>query len=135
MVEAARSRGLFLMEAMWARFLPPYQKLAEIVAAGALGELRLVEGEFGMRIPVDPAHRLFDLAQGGGALLDLGVYPVQLCSMVLGTPTRVAAAGAVGETGVDEHVVAVLQHEHAGLGVAKAHDAHVHVVHGPCHRH
>ena len=67
-----------------------------------------------------PEHRLFDLAQGGGALLDLGIYPLQLCSMVLGTPDHVVAEGHVGETGADEQVAAVLHHAGGRLGVIKA---------------
>jgi predicted dehydrogenase len=120
MVEAARSRGLFLMEAMWSRFLPAYRTLAELLHGGAIGEPQLVEADFGFRTEPDPAHRLFDLHQGGGALLDLGVYPVQLSSLVLGAPTRVSAMGRIGETGVDEQVVLLLEHEGARHSVLKA---------------
>jgi predicted dehydrogenase len=120
MVEAARARDLFLMEAMWSRFLPAYRALVELVEKGRIGEPLVVEADFGFRIPVMPTHRLFDLALGGGALLDLGVYPVQLCALVLGHPDRVVADGHVGETGVDEQVAAVLHHPGGGLGVVKA---------------
>jgi len=120
MVAAARERGLFLMEAMWARFLPPYRKLAELLADGAIGEPRLVEADFGFAMPREPGGRLWDPALGGGSLLDLGVYPVQLAAMVLGTPTSVAAAGHIGPTGVDEHVAAVLGHTGGELAVVKA---------------
>jgi predicted dehydrogenase len=111
MVDAARSRGLFLMEALWSRFLPAYRALADVLAGGRIGEPLLVEADFGFRMPVMPGHRLFDPALGGGALLDVGIYPVQLCSLVFGGPPgRVVAAGVVGETGVDEQVAAVLHH-------------------------
>jgi predicted dehydrogenase len=120
MVAAARDNGVFLMEAMWSRFLPAYRVLQDLVAAGRIGEPLLVEADFGIRIPVMPDHRLFDRALGGGALLDLGVYPVQLCNLVLGAPDRVAADGVVGETGVDEQIVAVLHHPGGRLGVVKA---------------
>ena len=120
MVDAARARGLFLMEAMWSRFLPAYRALGEVLAAGRIGEPLLVEADFGFRAPVDPAHRLFDLAQGGGALLDLGIYPVQLCTLVLGVPERVVATGVVGDTGVDEVVAALLEHPGGRLGIVKA---------------
>jgi predicted dehydrogenase len=120
MVDAARAHGVFLMEAMWSRFLPAYRVLRDVLAEGRIGEPLLVEADFGFRMPVLAEHRLFDLQLGGGALLDLGIYPVQLCSMVLGTPDRVAAEAAVGSTGVDEVVAAVLHHANGGLGVVKA---------------
>lgn len=120
MVEAARSADLFLMEAMWSRFLPAYRRVRELLDEGAIGEPLLVEADFGFRVPVDPQHRLFDLGQGGGALLDLGIYPVQLCAFVLGLPERVVADGVVGETGADEVVAAVLHHPGGTLGLAKA---------------
>jgi predicted dehydrogenase len=120
MVDAARRNNVFLMEAMWTRFLPSYRALAAMLTDGRIGEPLLVEADFGFRMPVMPDHRLFDLRLGGGALLDLGVYPVQLCSLVLGTPDRVRADGVVGSTGVDEHVAAVLLHATGALGVVKA---------------
>ncbi len=120
MVAAARERGLFLMDAMWTRFLPSYRHLVELVGDGAIGEVLLVEADFGFVMPFDPASRLYDPAQGGGALLDLGVYPLQLASLLLGTPDRVAAVGTLAATGVDDHVAATLGHPGGGLAVAKA---------------
>ena len=120
MVDAARDRGLFLMEAMWSRFLPPYRKLVELLDDGVIGDPRLVEADFGYVMPRDAGHRLWDPTRGGGGLLDLGVYPVQLASLILGAPSRVAAAGFVGPYGVDEHVAAVLGHPDGALAVVKA---------------
>ncbi len=120
MAEEARSRGLFLMEAIWSRFLPAYRSLVEVIGEGRIGDPLLVEADFGFRRPVEPAHRHFARELGGGALLDLGIYPVQLCSLVLGPIERVVADGVVGETGVDEVVAAVLHHPAGRLGVAKA---------------
>lgn len=120
MVEAAHRADRFLMEALWSRFLPAYAELGSLLAQAAIGEPRMVEAEFGFVMDFDPAHRLFDPALGGGATLDLGIYPVQLGHLVFGTPDRVAAVGHVGATGVDEHVAAVLRHPGGGLTVAKA---------------
>ena len=120
MVDAARTRGLFLMEAIWSRFLPSYQLLGRLLADQVIGEPLLVEGDFGFRRPIDPAHRLFDPALGGGALLDLGIYPVQLASLVLGAPDAISAQAHVGETGVDEQVAALLHHPSGALAVVKA---------------
>jgi len=119
MVEEARSRRLFLMDAIWSRFLPSYRSLVEVISSGRIGEPNLVEADFGFRAG-DPNHRLFKRELGGGGLLDLGVYPVQLCSLVLGIPEHVVAEGVVGETGVDEMVAAVLRYGGGGLGVVKA---------------
>lgn len=120
MADAARAKGVFCMEAMWSRFLPAYRTLVDLLGEGRIGEPLLVEGDFGYRVPFVADDRHFDLAQGGGALLDLGIYPVQLCTLVLGLPDRVAADGVIGTTGVDEHVAAVLHHPGDRLGVVKA---------------
>jgi predicted dehydrogenase len=120
MVDEARDRGLFLMEAIWSRFLPAYRALVDVVESGRIGEPLLVEADFGFRRPLDPDHRLFRADLGGGGLLDLGIYPLQLCTLLLGPVEDVVAEGVVGETGVDEAVAAVLRHGHGGLGVIKA---------------
>lgn len=119
MVAAAKHAGVFLMEAMWTRFLPSYRSLIEVLTDGRIGEPLLVEGDLGFRADFDPSHRLFDPTLGGGATLDLGIYPVQLCSLVLGRPDRVSADVTVGPTGVDELAAAVLHHPGGGLGVIK----------------
>lgn len=120
MAEEARGRGLFLMDGLWSRFLPAYRALAEVLSSGRIGEPLLVEADLGYRVDIDPRHRKFDPELGGGALLDLGVYPVQLCSLVFGTPERVVADAVIGTTGVDEHVAAILHHRGGRLGVVKA---------------
>ena len=120
MVDTARERGLFVMEAIWSRFLPAYQLLGELLADGAIGEVESVDADFGLRFPFDPTHRLFDLALGGGALLDLGIYPLQLASLVFGPPSDVRAVARIGETGTDEHVAAVLAHAGGGLATIRA---------------
>ncbi len=120
MTASAHLAERFLMEAIWSRFLPAYVRLWELLLHGRIGEPLFVEADFGFAMPVDPAHRLFDPARGGGALLDLGVYPLQLASLVLGPPDRVVASGHMGETDVDETVVAALHHPGGKLAVVKA---------------
>jgi predicted dehydrogenase len=117
MVDAARASGRFLMEAMWSRFLPAYRLLREALDAGAIGTPLVVQADFGFRVPVVAEHRLFAPALGGGSLLDVGVYPLQLCSLVFGAPDAVHAVAHVGETGVDERLAAVLHHPGGGIGV------------------
>jgi predicted dehydrogenase len=120
MLAAARASGRFCMEAMWSRFLPAYRVLADLLDSGRIGEPLFVEGDFGFRRQLDPAHRLFDPALGGGALLDLGIYPLQLADLVFGEPDRIVADAVLTEAGVDEQVAAVLHHASGGLAVVKA---------------
>jgi predicted dehydrogenase len=120
MIDSARERELFLMEAIWSRFLPAYHDLANLLAAGVIGEPVQVDADFGMRFPRDPAHRLFDLMLGGGALLDLGIYPLQLASLVLGHPVEINAHAYVGSTGADEQVAAVLAYSGDALATVRA---------------
>ena len=101
--EVARLNDRFIMEAMWTRFLPSYERLAQVIADERIGQPLMVEADFGFRSEIDPDHRHFDLAQGGGALLDLGIYPLQLSTLVFGAPDRISAIGNVGVTGVDEN--------------------------------
>jgi predicted dehydrogenase len=120
MVDTARQRDLFVMEAIWSRFLPAYTLLGELLADGVIGDVVSVDADFGIRFPYEPAHRLFDLALGGGALLDLGIYPLQLATLVLGPPRDVYAVGQLAEGGADAHVAAGIAHEHGGLSTIRA---------------
>ena len=100
-VETARRRQVFAMEAMWTRFQPAVVAARELVADGAIGEVRQVQADLGVSATFDPTDRLFDPAQGGGALLDLGVYPVSFAQHFLGTPDRVTVSGSLAPTGVE----------------------------------
>jgi predicted dehydrogenase len=106
--DAARAAGVFCMEAMWTRFLPHMVRLRELLAEGALGEIVAVSADQGMRFEPDPQHRLFAPELGGGALLDLGIYPFSFASMVLGAPETVRAVATGAFTGVDQTTSAVL---------------------------
>ncbi len=102
MIDLARSKKVFLMEALWTRFLPHYQKVQEMIAEGLLGELKGVTANFGFK-PVEPvAPRLFDPSLGGGALLDIGIYPVFLAQSLLGIPDSIQASMNPSASGVDE---------------------------------
>lgn len=107
----AAERGLLVMEAMWTRYLPHMVRIREIVAAGLLGEIRAVSADHTQLLPDDPAHRLNALELGGGALLDLGVYPISFVWDILGAPVSVRAVGRLIETGADAEVATVMTHE------------------------
>jgi len=114
LVAIAREKGLFLMEAMWTRFLPHVVKIREIIASGALGKIIAFEADHGKYFPDDPKSRLFAPELGGSALLDLGIYPVSFASMVLGTPTKMTCIVDPAFTGVDAYCSMVFQY---GAGV------------------
>jgi predicted dehydrogenase len=109
-IDLARGTGIFVMEAMWTRFQPAVVALRELVADGAIGEVRSVQADLGVAREYEPTDRLFDLALGGGALLDLGVYVVSFAQMLLGTPERVVAAGSLFPSGVDAEASLLLDH-------------------------
>lgn len=101
-VAFARERSLFLMEAVWMRFFPAIARLRAEIEDGVIGEIELVQADFCISVPFDPQHRLYNLELGGGALLDLGIYPLSLATMLLGRPEKVDGRGRIGTTGVDE---------------------------------
>jgi predicted dehydrogenase len=116
-VAAARARGTFVMEAMWTRFLPHVTAVRQLLADGVIGAVVSVVADHGQWFAEDAAHRLFAPELGGGALLDLGVYPVSFCSMVLGTPSRVTAVGTKAFTGIDAQTSVLLEHPSGAHGV------------------
>jgi predicted dehydrogenase len=110
LIDAARGRGTFLMEAMWARFTPKFARLREVVASGILGDLVYLTAEHGQSFAPDPEFRLFAPDLGGGALLDLGIYPVSFAHMVFGPPTKITAVSTAAFTGVDATTSVILQY-------------------------
>ncbi len=104
LVSLAREKQLFLMEAMWTRYLPAMVKVKEWLAKGLIGDVQCVKADFGAMGKWDPSGRLFNLELGGGALLDIGIYPVSFASMVFGVqPTTITSVVNIGQTGVDEN--------------------------------
>lgn len=117
MIAVARQKGVFLMEAMWSRFLPAVVRAGELIASGAIGEVRMLNADFGFRTSVNEESRLFNLALGGGALLDVGIYPLSIASLLFGTPTNIASAAHLGETGADEQAAIVLSYAKGQLAL------------------
>lgn len=108
--DLAASRGLLIMEAMWTRYLPHMRRIHEIIAGGGIGEIRTVFADHTQSLPTDPEHRINSLALGGGALLDLGIYPISFVWDILGEPISVQAAAHFGATGADTEVATVMTH-------------------------
>lgn len=117
LVDLARDRGLVLLEAMWTRWLPHMVRLREILAAGTIGDVRTVIATHNQSLPTDPDHRLQNPDLAGGALLDLGVYPISFVHDVLGEPTRIQATASMTPTGVDRQTAVVLDFDGGRQGV------------------
>jgi predicted dehydrogenase len=115
MVKAAKESDSFLMEAMWTRFLPAVDKALQLVASGEIGEIKSVQADFGVIFPFEPTSRIFDLALGGGALLDIGVYTLFLPLYVLGEPDAVKSFSHFAVTGADETTDAILYYKNGNI--------------------
>ena len=120
MIDAARSTDRFLMEAMWSWFMPGWEELRRRIADGVIGEVTVVEADFGLDLPdPDGRHRRREL--GGGAMLDLGIYPLSLGRWLLGEPTDVTSdvrvLGSLTDDGVDDRVAGVVRHPSGALTV------------------
>ena len=100
--DAARKRRVFCMEAMWTRFIPAVMEAKRWIEDGAIGAIRMMQGNFAYPVPVAPESRLFDPLVGGGALLDRGVYLISLAQQLLGVPQLVRGTACLGSTGVDD---------------------------------
>jgi predicted dehydrogenase len=107
-VDLAASKGLVVLEAMWTRWLPHMVRVREIIASGVLGEVRAVLADHDQKLSSDPNHRMQAPALGGGALLDLGIYPVSFAWDVFGEPSSVYALSSPTPTGVDRQTAIVL---------------------------
>ena len=104
MLVRAREKQVFLMEAMWMRFLPAIVQVRKWLSEGLIGEVRFLMADFGFYGEFDPKNRKFNPDLAGGALLDIGIYPISLAYMIFGTePTKVQSTAHIGQTGVDEH--------------------------------
>ncbi len=102
MISAARKNNSFLMEALWSRFLPNIIKVKELATSGKIGAINHLEADFGFKADYNPKSRLFDPALGGGALLDIGIYPLFFALYLFGKPIEVESEAKLGPTGVDE---------------------------------
>lgn len=114
-IQTAQARQVFLMEALWTRFLPVTRHSLERIAAGDIGDVLSVKADFGFLAPRDPDGRLYNPNLGGGALLDIGVYTLFLAQLILGAPERILAQAHLGPTGVDEETSILLSYANGAL--------------------
>jgi predicted dehydrogenase len=120
MIDAARRNGRTLTDAMWTRFIPVMTRVRGILDAGEIGRPHRLVADFGFRAEFDPQGRLFNPDLAGGALLDVGVYPVSLASWLFGEPTVIHSSGFIGPTGVDYDCSVFLEHAGGELALLSA---------------
>ena len=117
MVDAASRNSVALMEAMWARFLPHYAKVREIVDSGVLGPILSIHADHGQRLADQGIARLIDPALAGGALLDLGIYPVSFAHMILGNPAQITSSAVITDKGVDAQTSMIFSYDNGAQAV------------------
>ncbi len=115
MIDKARSRKVFLMEALWTKFMPHYQLLINMVREGKLGEIRNVLVNFGFAPTPPVPQRLFDPALGGGSLLDIGIYNVFMALSVLGKPDHIEASMSPASTGIDDQCSILFKYNNGAM--------------------
>lgn len=117
-VACARKHNLFLMEAMWTRFLPTVAKVREWLQEGRIGDVRMVRADFGFRAGYNEESRLFAPNMGGGGLLDVGIYPISLAAMALGVrPKEIISVAEIGPTGVDDQNMVTMKYANGALAI------------------
>jgi len=115
MIALAREKNIFLMEALWTKFLPHYKKLQELLQQKSLGEIKSMLVNFGFKPPNPPSQRLFDPLLGGGTLLDIGIYNVFMTLAVLGKPDSIEATMVPSSTGVDEQLSVLFKYKSGAM--------------------
>jgi predicted dehydrogenase len=120
MIAKAKECNLFLMEALWTRFLPNVIKAKEIVDSGQIGKIKLLKADFCVNRPFNPEHRLFNKKLIGGTLLDLGIYPLFLSLLFMGKPKKMKAIAGFGPTNVDSNCSFSLGYEDDALSVMQS---------------
>jgi predicted dehydrogenase len=117
MVDAAAKNKVALMEAMWARFLPHYSKVREIVASGVLGPILSIHADHGQRLADQNIPRLVEPHLAGGALLDLGIYPISFAHMILGNPASITSSAIMTNKGVDAQTSMIFTYQSGAQSV------------------
>lgn len=110
MIAVAEKNKLFFMEGMWTACMPFIDKILSLIKEDVIGEPQYLSADFGFTAPVDPKGRLFDKALGGGSVMDIGIYPIFLATLILGEPSLIKTVSKLTSTGVDEYANVVLQY-------------------------
>ncbi len=117
MIATAQANEVFFMEAIWTRFIPVFEETKRLVGEGIIGGIKTVRADFGFRAAFPPEHRLFNMELGGGALLDVGIYPIFFALSFLGKPDVVQATAVFGETGADDSCAMLFSYNNGSLAI------------------
>ncbi len=115
LLEAQKAAGRILMEGMWSRCLPVFDKINEWIQTGRIGEVRMIDSSFSENPPFVPEHRLYNPELGGGSMFDVGIYNIAYAIGLLGTPSKVDGMAVIGKTGVDEQAVITMEFENGAI--------------------
>ncbi len=115
MIDLARQQKVFFMEGMWSRFFPATHKALELIQSGAIGEVKYLTADFGFAAPVNLENRVYKMSLGGGAQLDVGVYPMFLALLVLGKPKEIKSFSELASTGADTTTSALMGYENGAI--------------------
>ena len=115
MIAKSQEKQVFLMEAMWTRFLPIILKAKDLIDSGAIGEIKLIQSDFGFNTKFDPNSRLFNKELGGGTLLDIGIYSLFISLFLMGEPIEIKAIAQIGQTEVDEACAMILKYKSGAI--------------------
>lgn len=115
MIALARRKNIFLMDALWTKFLPHYQKMLEMVKSGELGEIKMVRANFGFQANAEPDSRLLNPELGGGSLMDIGIYNVFTALDILGEPDEISVSINATEQGIDEQCALVFKYNNGAM--------------------
>lgn len=117
MINLATEKKLFLMEALWSRFLPAIEKMKSLIEEGLIGEVKIIQADFGFKAMQDSSNRLFNKTLGGGSLLDIGIYPLFISQLILGIPSNINANAIFTSSGIDESCGMILKYDSGALAV------------------
>jgi len=120
MILKSREKGVFLMEALWTRFIPATNKVLELLNSGLIGNLQSVRADFGFKAEYDPQKRVFNKQLGGGSLLDIGIYPIFLSLLTLGVPEKIQAMAIMSPTGADNTCMMLFDYSNEQTAVLDA---------------
>jgi predicted dehydrogenase len=120
MIHTAKSKKLFLMEAFWTRFIPGTLKVIELIEQQIIGDIYSINANFGYVATTNPSSRLISPALGGGALLDIGIYPVFISTLLLGKPVEIKSMGQLTTTGIDQQCAMLMKFESGAIAALEA---------------
>jgi predicted dehydrogenase len=120
MIQTAKDKNLFLMEALWTRFIPSTLKVIELMEQNTIGKIHSIQANFGYVATTDPASRLIARELGGGSLLDIGIYPIFISLLLLGTPVETASIAQLSKTGIDQHCAMLMKFKNGATAILES---------------